>query len=60
MTARLVAPLPVTDLHCLPTDRSFAAMHPDWEGLKFRSDPPVSQELPEAIEEERSQADATE
>eukprot|EP00891_Asterochloris_glomerata_P001114 jgi/Astpho2/1114/fgenesh1_pg.00020_%23_14_t len=41
--------------------RSFAAMHPDWEGLKFRSDPPVSQqELPEAIEEERSQADATE
>ena len=55
--------LPVTDLHWSPADRSYAAMHPEWEGLNFRSDPPISQqELPEEKEEEqhRSQADATE
>ena len=65
MTARLYTPLPVADQCCLPADRSFAAMHPDWEGLKFRSDPPISQQgLPEEKEKEedqdRSQANTNE
>ena len=63
MTARLFTSLPVNDLCCLPADRSFAAMHPDWEGLKYRSDPPISQQkLPEEKEEDQhpSQASATE